>query len=330
MKRAFVTGGSGFVGRNLIEELRRRDVEVRALAWSEKSVSAVRNSGAEAVEGDLDAAEAMKEGMHGCDVVFHAAAIVTLWGDPNEFHRVNVQGTQNVIDAAKAAGVPRLVHVSTEALLAGGTPLINADETWPYPKKPVGLYPQTKCLAEKKVVAANGDGLTTVAIRPPLIWGKGDTSVLPQIVAAVKGGQWVWFDGGHYPHTTTNIANVVEGLLLAAEKGRGGEVYFISDGEAADFRDFVTAMLKTRGVESESKKLPRWAASVIAYAGEWIWKTFKVKGAPPLPRSVLYVMGCELTVDDSKARRELGYTGSVTIAEGLAAMAEGSDTREAS
>lgn len=320
MQRVFVTGGSGFVGRNLIAELVRRGVKTRALARSDEAASKVEEAGAETVRGDLDDVAAMTEGMRGCDVVFHAAAVVTLWGDPAYFHRVNVQGTQNVIDAAKAAGVPRLVHVSTEALLAGGKPIVDADESWPYPKKPAGLYPLTKGLAEQRVLAANDAKLTTVAIRPPLIWGAGDTSVLPQLIEAVKNGQWVWFSGGNYPHTTTHVANVVEGLLLAAEKGKGGEVYFISDGPARNFREFITAVLATKGVDPGKKKVPLWAGHIIARAGEFIWKWAKTKSAPPLPRTVLYVMGQKLTVNDGKARRELGYQGRMTFERGLAEM----------
>src|SRR5690606_1037146 len=152
----------------------------------------------------------------------------------------------------------------TEALLAGGKPIVDADESWPYPKKPAGLYPLTKGLAEQRVLAANSPTLTTVAVRPPLIWGKGDSSVLPQLAAAVRAGRWMWFDGGHYPHTATHVANVVEGLLLAAEKGRGGEAYFISDGEPADFRDFMTACLKTQGVDPGGKSVAMWLARIVA------------------------------------------------------------------
>ena len=320
IRRAFVTGGSGFVGRNLITALVERGVSVNALARSDAAVAAVEAAGATAIRGDLDSIEAMRAGMAGCDVVFHAAAVVTLWGDPDYFHRVNVQGTQNVIDAAKAAGVPRLVHVSTEALLAGGKPIVDADESWPYPDKPAGLYPLTKGLAEQRVLAANSPELTTVAVRPPLIWGQGDSSVLPQLVAAVRAGRWMWFDGGHYPHTTTHVANVVEGLLLAAEKGRGGEVYFISDGAPADFREFITAYLSTQGVDPGDKSVPLWLARIIANGGEWAWRTFGLKGEPPLPRTVLYVMGQKLTVNDSKARRELGYEGRMSREQGLAEM----------
>jgi len=322
MERAFVTGGSGFVGRNLIEELRNRGVKVRALARTDIASKTVQDLGAEPVRGDLDSLDAMRTGIDGCDVVFHAAAKVELWGDPDEFHRVNVLGTQSVIDAAKMAGVKKLVHVSTEALLAGGPPIVDADETWPYPAKPAGLYPRTKGLAEYCVIEANGPGLETVAVRPPLIWGKGDTSVLPKIAEAVESGQWMWFGDGHYPHATTHIRNVVEGLMLAAEKGRGGEIYFVTDGEPQDFRDFITAMLRTRGVEPNSKSIPYGVAAVFAHASEGIWRLFGLKSMPPLPRTVLYIMGRKLTVNDGKARRELGYEGRMTVEEGLREMSQ--------
>lgn len=322
MQRAFVTGGSGFVGRNLITALAARGVEVRALARSASAEESVRAAGAHAaVRGDLDDTAAMTEAMRGCDVAFHAAAKVDIWGDPAEFHRVTVQGTQNVIDAAKATGVKRLVHVSTEAVLAGGRPIIDADETWPYPEKPAGLYPLTKGLAEQRVIAANGPDLTTVAVRPPMIWGKGDTSLLPKIAEAVQRGQWVWFGGGHYPHATTHIANVVHGLLLAADKGLGGEIYFVCDGPPQDFREFMSAMLRARGVEPAGRGLPYGLARVVAYGGEWIWKTFGLKSIPPLPVTVLYIMGQKLTVNDGKARRELGYAPVMTVERGLAELA---------
>jgi nucleoside-diphosphate-sugar epimerase len=320
MKRAFVTGGSGFVGRNLIATLLDRSVEVHALARSDAAAAAVAASGAEPVRGDLDDVHAMVEGMQGCDAVFHAAAKVDVWGDPKEFDRVNVQGTRNVVDAARKAGAAILVHVSTEAVLAGGPPLIDADESWPYPEKPAGLYPLTKGEAERIVLESSDDSLRTVAIRPPLIWGKGDTSVLPKIAAAVKSGQWMWFGGGHYPHATTHVDNVIEGLLLAYEKGEGGQVYFVTDGAPQDFRNFISAQLRAIGVERESRSIPYGVASVFASTTEAIWKLLDLRSMPPLPRSVLYLMGQALTVNDSRARRELGYEGRVSPDRGLSEL----------
>jgi len=318
--RAFVTGGSGFVGRNLIQTLIARGDTVRALARSEKAAATERDLGAEPIMGDLDDLDAMHEGMIGCDVVFHAAAHVYLWGDPKEFHHINVDGTRNVISAAKAAGVPRFVHVSTEAVLVGGPPLVDVDESRPLPEKPIGLYSITKGLAEKAVIEANCPELATMAIRPPLIWGKGDTSVLPQIVQGVKDGRFMWFNGGHYRHTTTHVANVCEGLILAAEKGKGGEVYFVTDGPPKVFRWFITEVLKTQGVDVGTKSIPFGLAKAIAVLCEFVWTVLPLKGEPLLSRPILYVIGCEISVNDEKARRDLGYEGKMSIEQGLAEM----------
>lgn len=320
--RVLVTGGSGFVGRNLIEALITRGDEVMALARSDEAAAAVEGSGATAVRGDLDDVEAMRAGMEGCATVFHAAAYVYIWGDRDVFMRINVQGTKNVIEAARAAGVKKLVHVSTEAILLGSGSLVGVDETRPIPEKTYGLYSETKGLAEKAVLAANDENLRTVAIRPPLIWGKGDTSVLPQVIDAVKAGQFMWFSGGRYPHTTTHVRNVVEGLLLAEEKGRGGEAYFVTDGEPKEFRWFMTELLATQGVKAPGMSLPFGVGWAIALVCEAIWNTLGLKSQPPLTRGILGAMAMPMHCVDTKAREELGYTGAVTHEEGFAEMRE--------
>ena len=305
MKRAFVTGGSGFVGGRLIPALRARGVEVVALARSDGSVKKVEALGATAVRGDLDDTAALEAGIRGCDVVFHCAAHTDQY-DPVDVHmRITVQGTKNVLAAASGA---RVVHVGTEAVLADGKPIIRADETRPLPDKPMGAYPLTKGLAEQAAVAAGA-----VVVRPRFIWGKGDTNVMPELVRAVKSGKFGWFSGGHYKTSTTHVDNVVEGLLLAAEKGRPGEIYFISDGEPVEFRDFITKLLATQGVDAGTRSVPRWVARALVALTAWLKR-------PPLTRMAFALMAHEVTIDDSKARRELGYAGKKTVAEGLAEL----------
>src|SRR5438552_2062082 len=138
MFRAFVTGGSGFVGRNLIAALRAHGDEVKALARSTAAAKAVENEGAEPVLGDLNDNDILRDAMAGCNVVFHSAAHVADWGRFEDFYVTNVTGTECLLAAARAAGVGRFVHVSTEAVLVGGPPIINADETWPLPEHPIG------------------------------------------------------------------------------------------------------------------------------------------------------------------------------------------------
>ncbi len=320
MSRVFVTGGSGFVGRNLIAVLTARGDEVIALARSPKATLTVEELGALSAHGDLDDTEALKVGMLGCDTVIHAAALAAEWGDPDDFYRFNVTGTENALAAARAVGVKTFVHISTEAVLANGSPIINADESRPIPDNALPLYPRTKGEAETAALAANGEDFRVVVVRPRMIWGKDDSTLLPAFVEAVNDGRFMWMDGGHYKTSTCHVDNVIEGVLLAAEKGQGGEVYFLTDGDPVEFREFITAVLATQDVTPADKSIPTWLAWRAAQTCEGIWNLLGLKSLPPITRFTVNIIGQEVTVNDSKARRELGYTGRVTREEGLAGI----------
>lgn len=323
MGTAFVTGGSGFLGRALVDALVARGHRVRALARSDASANAVLSRGAEPVRGDLEDEAAMAAGMQGCARVFHCAAYVKDHGRLKDVRRINVEGTQAVLRAAVAAGVQTVVHVSTEAVLVGGGPIRNADESRPLPVKPLGAYAITKGEAERAVVQAAKDGLHTVIVRPRFIWGRGDTSVLPEFVSAVKEGRYAWIGGGAYLTSTCHVRNVVEGMLLAAEKGQAGQAYFLTDGQPVVFREFLTTMLHGAGVEPPQRSLPRGVAMAAAAVCDGVWGGLGLRSRPPLTRLALSLMGGEVTVNDARARRELGYQSHVTVAEGLAEMAQG-------
>ena len=133
--------------------------------------------------------------------------------------RGNVEGTQNALEASRGAGVRRFVHVGTEAALLAGEPLVEVDERAPLRFDSPALYSETKARAEEAVVEAAGQGFETVVIRPRLVWGPGDTTILPALVEAVKAGRFAWIGGGRHTTSTTHVDNVVEGLLLGAERG---------------------------------------------------------------------------------------------------------------
>lgn len=322
MSTVFVTGGSGFVGRNLIRELIRRGVAVKALARSESSVEAVRSLGAAPVPGDLDGIAVMHAAMRGCDAVFHSAAKVEEWGDPASYVHINVLGTQNVLQAAREAAVAKFIHVSTEAVLADGNPLVQVNESWPYPENPIARYPVTKAKAEKLVIAANCDAMQTVSIRPRFIWGGDDTSLLPQLISAVQTGRFMWIDGGRYLSSTTHIDNVVEGLLCGWEQGEGGQCYFVSDGEPVEFREFITALLASQGVEIPDKSVPLWVIRGVAAVTEKFWGLANIQSPPPATKVLVGLVGQEVTIDDSRARNKIGYQGLQTRKAGLQAMRE--------
>jgi nucleoside-diphosphate-sugar epimerase len=320
MQRAFVTGGSGFLGRHLLRYLRDRGVETLALARSEKAAAAVAKDGAQPVRGDLFDADAIAEGLRGCDVVFHAAAHVEEWGPYEAFYRSNVEATDLLLRLAREAGVRRFVHVSTDAVLLDGSPLVDVDETRPRPTNVLFHYGKTKGIAEEHVCAAATEGFTTVVIRPRLIWGPEDTSVLTKMATAVRTGRFKWVDGGNYLTHTCHVTNVCEGAFLAAERGTPAGVYFLTDGPAQNARTFYTALLATQGVTPGSGSVPRWLALPAAKACEWLWRLLGREDPPPLSVAAVHLIGGTVTVSDARARRELGYTGAVSVEAGLAEM----------
>ena len=318
--KAFVTGGSGFIGGALIRRLRAEGVDVRALARSEGSAAKVAGAGAEPARGDLDDVDAMAAGAEGCELAFHAAAALGEWGRREDFERGNVQGTRNALEAARRAGVRRFVHVGTEAALMAGEPLVDVDETTPLRPDSKALYPATKAQAEMAVREANGDDLETVVVRPRLVWGVGDTTILPGIAGAVRAGRFRWIDGGRHLTATTHVDNTVEGLWLGATKAPAGGVYFITDGDPVVFKDFVGTMLATQGVRVPDKTIPLGLAKAAASVAEATWRALKRPGRPPLTRFAVWASGMECTIDISRARRDLGYAPVKDRDTGLAEM----------
>jgi nucleoside-diphosphate-sugar epimerase len=319
-KTAFVTGGSGFIGGRLIERLRRDGWSVKALARSPSSAEKVRSRGAEPVEGDLEDMQALRRGAEGCSLAFHAAAHLGEWGSREDFERVNVAGTRNVLSASREAGVRRFVHVGTEAALIAGQPLVNADETAPLRPDSNALYCATKAIAEQAVRDANGDALETVVVRPRLVWGRGDTTIMPSLVKAIEAGRFAWIGGGRHRTSTTHVDNTVHGLVLGAEKGQPGGVYFVTDGEPVVFREFITELVATQGVEAPDRNMPAPLAGAAAVASEGIWRALRLKSTPPITRLAVWLSSQECTIDISKARSELGYEPVISREAGLAGM----------
>jgi nucleoside-diphosphate-sugar epimerase len=315
---AFVTGGSGFIGGALIRRLVAEGRDVHALVRSEASAQKVTALGARAIAGDLADVPSMAVGAQYCEVAFHCAAHLGDWGTREEFERGNVQGTRNALAAARQAGLRRFVHVGTEAALLAGQPLVEVDERAPLRFDSPALYSSTKARAEEAVIEANRNGLETVVVRPRFVWGRGDTTLLPVLTQAVRSGRFAWIGGGHHRTSTTHIDNTVHGLMLAAERGAPGGVYFVTDGEPVVFRDFITRLLATQGVEAPTRSVPTGVARAVAATSEAAWRLLPLPGRPPLTRLTVWVSGLEATIDITRAREELGYAPVRTIDDGLA------------
>lgn len=318
-QRLFLTGASGYVGRNLIRHFTARNIAVTALVRNDAAARLVRSLGATAVTGDILDGN-LAANMAGCDGLIHAAADTDHGPATAKQQRVNEDGTRAVMDAARKAGIKKVIHLSTESVLATGKPIINADKTTPVPHNPAGGYSRTKAAAERWALAASTPDMPVVVLRPRFIWGRDDTTALPALVQAVQSGKFAWIGGGTYLTSTTHIGNLCTAVELALGKGRGGEVYFISDGEPIPFRQMVSALVKTQGLTVPDKTVPRGVVRIVAGIGDLLGAMSRGKIIPPLTLQAYATSAVEVTFRIDKAQRELGYAPVISREEGLAEL----------
>jgi len=290
------------------------------MARSDRSAAIVGELGAEPSRCDLETVSAGE--LEGCDAVVHAAAYVEPYGPRERFETLNVGGTQRMLDSAKGAGCARFVHVGTEAVLFHGPPLEDVDESHPYPAEQRFLYSETKAEAERRVLAADTDGFATLSIRPRFVWGPGDTTVLPQILEAANAGAWLWMAKGRARTSTTHVKNLVGALLIAIERGPGGEAYFVADDGTRTMREFVEALAATRGVRLRNVSVPGWVGRGLAATVEGLWHLLRRERQPPITRLGAAMMSTTVTVRTDKARRLLGWEPTVSVDEGMAELAQ--------
>lgn len=317
--RIFVTGASGFVGGHVASTL-AREHEVLAMARSAASEAQVRALGATPVRRGLG--EVRVEDLEGVEVVVHCAARAEDWGTHAQFWEANVEGTRQLLEVARTAGVGRFIHIGTEAALFDGHDLHDIDETAPYPRRQRFPYSETKAEAERLVLAADAPGFTTLSLRPRLVWGPGDRSVLPTLVETAERGAFAWIDGGRPRTSTTHVHNLVHAIELALRRGRGGQAYFVADDGERSLREFLGPLVATRGVTLPERSVPGWLLRPLARAIETGWAWLRPGRRPPLTSFAVSMMSRTVTVRTDKAREELGYRPRITVEEGLAALGE--------
>ncbi len=318
---AFVTGGSGFVGGAVVRDLARRGMRVRALSRGPDSEGRIAALGGTPVRGDLESASA--DQLAGAQLVVHAAARVAAWGPVELFHGVNVVGTARLLDAARRAGVRRFVHIGTEAALFDGRPLVDiAEDDRPLAIHSPFAYARTKALAERLVRAADDPetGFRTIVLRPRMIWGPGDRTLLPAIARMAAAGRFVWVDGGRARTNTTHIANLLHAIRLAFSRGKGGRAYFIHDGEIWRMKDFLTCLAATRGIVLPARSLPSSVLRPVAAAVEALWSRFAPDAEPPITRMAVALMAADCVLRLDAARADLGYAPVIPVEEGLAQL----------
>jgi len=330
--KVLVTGGAGFLGQALCKALQAQGHEVTSFQRSHSP--ALEAMGVRQLRGDLADGAAVRDALAGQDAVFHNAAKAGAWGSEASYVDANVTGTRNVLAAMRAHGIGKLVYTSTPSVThSGRTPVEGGNETnTPYGSGFKAPYPATKLVAEKEVLAANGPTLATVALRPRLIWGPGDTQLLPRLVERARAGRLRFINGGHNRMDTTYIDNAAQAHVdafnsLAPGAPCAGKAYFISNGEPRPVRDTVNDMLAAAGVPPVTGNVPYGVAYAAGAVLETIWRLFRIGGEPPMTRFLAEQLSTPHWYDISAARRDFGYVPRVSTAEGLERLAAWWKTR---
>lgn len=313
----FITGASGFIGGRIAGRLLAEGRRVRVL--SRRPVPHLEKLGAEVVSGDLHDPAALRRGCTGAGTVFHVAGRVGVWGPAADFLRVNVEGTRHVIAACHAAGVPRLVYTSSPSVAYNGGDLAGVNESAPLCTAAPCAYPTSKAAAECLVSNAHSAELTTVSLRPHLVWGPGDKNVVPRVLALAKEGRLRIIGPGRNKVDVTHITNVVDAHLLAEQAGAatvGGKAYFITNGEPVVLWDWINQLLRGLGRPEITRHIPLGTAYAAGGVLEALWRVLPLKGEPPMTRFVAKEMATDHWFDITAARRDLGYTPRVTMAAG--------------
>jgi nucleoside-diphosphate-sugar epimerase len=319
-----VTGGGGFLGGAVVAMLRERGGRVRTL--NRRRYDHLDGLGADQIQGDVADPAAVDRAVEGCEAVFHVAAKAGLWGPRAEYYRANVHGTRNVIEACLRHGVRKLIHTSSPSVVFQGTDLEGVDESVPYPDRYEAAYPETKAVAEKLVLAADGPNLATVVLRPHLIWGPGDNNILPRIYARARANRLYRIGRRNPLIDLTYIDNAAAAHLLAADRLEvgspiAGKVYFIAQGEPVPLWDMVDRFLAVAGLPPVKRAVPKRLAIAIGGLLEAAYGTFRLPGEPKMTRFLAHELSTAHWYNLDAARRDLGYAPHVGIEEGLRRLA---------
>lgn len=322
--KILVTGGGGFLGSAICRQLHARGDEV--IAYQRSDADELEKLGIKIVRGDITDAACLLKASKGVDAIIHTAAKAGLSLGYENYFGPNVTGTENVLKACRNNGIRKLVFTSSPSVTHSDGDIEGGDESLPYPDTYNSPYPRTKALSEQQVMAANSPELHTVSLRPHLIWGPGDSHLLPKLLQKAKHGK-LKLPGPEKFIDTIYIDNAARAHLLALDKLEthpetvGGKTYFISNDEPLPQGRIISGLLKAAGVDVEIQAIsPRLAiaAGTVIEAG---WKLLGLQSDPPLTRWSAEHLSTAHWYDISAAKRDLGYSAEISIEEGLKRLA---------
>jgi nucleoside-diphosphate-sugar epimerase len=319
-----VTGGTGFLGRRIVERLLSQGRSVAVLGRT--AAPDLEARGVRFIRADLSDAAAVRAAIAGRETVFHVAAKVGVWGKYADFFTANVLGTRAVLAGCREHGVRRLVYTSTPSVVYNGRDLAGADESLPLTTTCPSAYPLTKAAAESEVLAAHSPGLSTVALRPHLIWGPGDPHLVPRVLAQARKGRLRIVGEGRNRVDMVHVENAAdahiaaEEALLAADSRAGGKAYFITNNEPVVLWQWINDLLTGVGQPPVTRRVPLWAASLVGAACEAAWGVLHLRGEPAMTRFVAAELAKDHWFDGSAAARDLRYAPRISMERGMAEL----------
>ena len=318
---ALVTGGGGFLGLHIVEQLLEAGYTVRVLCRGQ--YARLERLGVGWIQGDIRKKNIVNQACSDADIVFHVAALAGIWGSWNLFHSINTEGTQNVIDACQEQGVKKLVYTSSPSVVFDGEDQINANEKLRYPEEFQAHYPHSKALAEQAVLAANGNNLATCALRPHLIWGPRDTQLIPRLIQRAKSGRLRQVGDGTNVISMSYVENVAAAHIqaaaaLSADSPVAGKAYFINEPESVNCWEWINTLLARAGLPPITKRVSASMAGTLGGIFELIYKAcFFLPGEPPMTPFLASQLSTSHSYQINNAIADFGYKPRFTVEEGL-------------
>jgi len=316
--QTLVTGGGGFLGLYMVEQLLAEGYKVRVLCRG--TYEALQRPGIEVVQADVRNATDVAAACKDVEAVFHVAAVPGIWGKWDTYHSINTVGTENVIAGCRQSGVARLIYTSSPSVVFDGSDHVDADESLPYPTEWMCHYPHSKALAEQAVIAANSDGLRTVSLRPHLIWGPRDNHLIPRLLQKAKSGRLRRVGDGTNVVSVSYVENTAAAHLQAERSLRestqaGGKAYFINEPDAVNLWEWIEQLLGLVELPAIQKSISAGAAYRMGHLMEILWKV--LPGEPPMTRFVAAQLAGSHSYNIQAARNDFGYAPTCTMDEGL-------------
>lgn len=321
--KALVTGGGGFLGLYIVEQLVAAGIDVRVLCRG--NYPALKRLNVEVVQGDLRHEQPVEQACQAVDSVFHVAAVPGVWGSWSMYHSINTLGTLNVIRGCRQNGVQRLIYTSSPSVVFDGHDHIDADEALRYPTKWLCHYPHSKALAEQAVLAANSQQLRTISLRPHLIWGPRDNHLIPRLIQRAMTGKLRRVGDGTNVVSVAYVENVAAAHLQAERHLRdsdkaAGKAYFVNEPQSVNLWNWIDLLLQRANLPSVTRSISAANAYKVGAAMELMWRTLGLKSEPPMTRFVAAQLAGSHSYQITAARQDFDYKPPFTMEEGLARL----------